>query len=392
MNRLILVRYAEIHLKGLNRPYFEKLLVTRIRESLSGIEGVKVYRQSGRMFVEDIPEERIAEAADKVSKVFGVHSLSIAVKTEKSIDALSEEAVRQVEAYQQKHGIQPLTFKVEAKRADKQFPMNSMELAAELGGRILNAVDGLTVDVKKPALKVYVEVREEAFCYTEILPAAGGMPVGSSGKAMLLLSGGIDSPVAAYMMSKRGVKIEAVHFFSPPYTSEQAKQKVVTLCEKLVPYTGPMRLHVINFTEIQQEQYQKCPENQTTILMRRYMMKIAERVAKQRGCQALITGESVGQVASQTVESLAVTNAAVQMPVFRPLVGMDKSEIITIAEKIDTFDTSILPFEDCCTVFVPKHPVTKPKLRNIEVSEALLEEERLISTAIEHVEILEIKA
>jgi len=391
MEKLILVRYAEIHLKGLNRPYFEKLLVTRIRESLKGFDGVKVYKQTGRMFVENVAEAQINAAVARVSKVFGVHSLSIAVKTEKTLEALSEEAIRQVKAYKEKNGQKLLTFKVDAKRADKRFPMNSMDVAAQIGGMVLSEVSGLKVDVKHPELKVFVEIREEAFCYTEILPAVGGMPVGSSGKAMLLLSGGIDSPVAAYMMAKRGVKIEAVHFYSPPYTSEKAKQKVVTLCEKLVPYLGPIKLHIINFTEIQQAQYQKCPENQTTILMRRYMMKLAEKTAENRGCQALITGESVGQVASQTVESLAVTNAAVQMPVFRPLVGLDKSEIIEIAEKIDTFDTSILPFEDCCTVFVPKHPVTKPKLKDIEYSETMLDEDALIGAAMENIETVDIR-
>ncbi len=285
-----------------------------------------------------------------------------------------------------KRGLNEATFKAEVRRADKQFPMRSMDAAAELGGILLQNVPGLKVKIKDPDLVVYVEIREDAFCYTEIILAAGGMPVGSSGKALLLLSGGIDSPVAAYMLAKRGVRIEAVHFFSPPYTSEKAKQKVLTLCEKLVPYTGGIKLHIINFTEIQKEQYQKCPENQTTILMRRYMMKIAEKVASANKCQALITGESLGQVASQTIESLSVTNAAVSLPVFRPLVGLDKSEIIETAEKIDTFETSILPFEDCCTVFVPKHPVTKPKLKDIEASEKLLDEDVLIERAIGNME------
>ena len=386
MEQLILVRYAEIHLKGLNRPYFEKLLVTRIREALFGIPNVKVVRMMGRMFVENIPEARLAEAVDRVKKVFGVHSLSVAVKTEKTLEALGEEAVRQTKDWMAKRGLKEATFKAQVRRADKQFPMRSMDAAAELGGILLQNVPGLKVKIKDPDLVVYVEIREDAFCYTEIILAAGGMPVGSSGKALLLLSGGIDSPVAAYMLAKRGVRIEAVHFFSPPYTSEKAKQKVLTLCEKLVPYTGGIKLHIVNFTEIQKEQYQKCPENQTTILMRRYMMKIAEKVASANKCQALITGESLGQVASQTIESLSVTNAAVSLPVFRPLVGLDKSEIIETAEKIDTFKTSILPFEDCCTVFVPKHPVTKPKLKDIEASEKLLDEDVLIERAIGNME------
>ena len=386
MEQLILVRYAEIHLKGQNRPYFEKLLVTRVREALFGIKGVKVLRMMGRVFVENVPQNRLDEAIDRVKKVFGVHSLSVAVKTEKTLEALGQEAAKQSKDWMAKRGLEATTFKVEVKRADKQFPMRSMDAAAALGGVLLDNVPGLSVKIKDPDLTVFVEIREDAFCYTEIIPAAGGMPVGSSGKAMLLLSGGIDSPVAAYMLAKRGVRVEAVHFFSPPYTSEKAKQKVLTLCEKLVPYTGKIKLNIVNFTEIQKEQYQKCPENQTTILMRRTMMKIAERIAKKDKCQALITGESLGQVASQTIESLSVTGAAVSMPVFRPLIGLDKSEIIETAEKIDTFETSILPFEDCCTVFVPKHPVTKPKLDSIVASEALFEEEALIQKAIENME------
>jgi tRNA uracil 4-sulfurtransferase len=391
MEKLILVRYAEIHLKGLNRPYFEKLLVTRIRESLKGFDGVKVLKMMGRVFVKGIKADGLNEAVSIVKKVFGVHSLSIAVQTEKSIEALSKEATDQVKEYMQKNGLENLTFKVEAKRADKRFPMTSMQAAAQIGGNVLEEVKGLLVDIKTPQIKVFVEIREDAFCYTEIIPAVGGMPVGSSGKAMLLLSGGIDSPVAAYMLAKRGVKIEAIHFFSPPYTSEKAKQKVITLCEKLCPYLGGIRLNIINFTEIQKEQYQKCPEKETTILMRRTMMKIAERVAKKNKCQALITGESLGQVASQTIESLVVTNSSVKMPVFRPLVGLDKSEIIKISQDIDTFETSILPFEDCCTVFVPKHPVTKPKLEDIEKSEELYDEKKLIDKAIENMETVDIK-
>jgi tRNA uracil 4-sulfurtransferase len=384
MNKILIVRYAEIHLKGLNRPYFEKLLVTRIRESLKGFENIKVLKMMSRVYVHGILDDRLNEAVSRISKVFGVHSLSIAVQTEKTVEAISKEAITQINHHMSKHAIKELSFKIVAKRADKRFYMNSMQLAAQVGGIALESIEGLSVDVKTPQLKVFVEVREEAFCHTEILPGVGGMPVGSSGKAMLLLSGGIDSPVAAYMLAKRGVKVEMIHFFSPPYTSEKAKQKVITLCEKLCPYLGNIKLHIVNFTEIQKQQYQKCPEKETTILMRRSMMKIAEQVAEKNKCQALITGESLGQVASQTIESLAVTNSAVTMPVFRPLVGLDKAEIIDISQKIDTFETSILPFEDCCTVFVPKHPVTKPKLEYIEKSEKLLDEKALYLEAIEN--------
>ncbi len=386
MDKIILVRYAEIHLKGLNRPYFEKLLVTRIRQSLVGFEGIKVIKMMSRVFVYGVADNRINEATSRISKVFGVHSLSIAVQVEKNVDAVAIEATKQIKEYMEKNALENLTFKVVAKRADKRFAMNSQQLAAEVGGRVLENVANLSVDVKTPQAKIFVEIREDAYCYTQIIPAVGGMPVGSSGKAMLLLSGGIDSPVAAYMLAKRGVKVDAIHFFSPPYTSEKAKQKVITLCEKLCPYLGEIKLNIVNFTEIQKQQYKNCPEKETTILMRRTMMKIAEKVAAKSKAQALITGESVGQVASQTVESLAVTNAAVSMPVFRPLVGLDKSEIIAISEKIDTFETSILPFEDCCTVFVPKHPVTKPKLADIEKSEKLIDEEELIEEAINNME------
>jgi len=386
MGKIILVRYAEIHLKGLNRPYFEKLLVTRIRESLTGFKDFKVIKMMSRVFVYGIEKSRISEATNRISKVFGVHSLSVAVQVEKNIEAISEEAKKQIKEYMVKYGHEKLTFKVDTKRADKRFPMTSTEASALVGGNVLMVVDGLSVDIKKPQAKIYVEIREDTYCYTEIIPGLGGMPVGSSGKAMLLLSGGIDSPVAAYMVAKRGVKVEAIHFFSPPYTSEKAKQKVITLCEKLYPYLGQIRLNIVNFTQIQQAQYKKCPEKETTILMRRTMMKIAEKVAIKSRALGLITGESIGQVASQTIESLAVTNDAVSMPVFRPLVGLDKHEIITISEKIDTFETSILPFEDCCTVFVPKHPVTKPKLEAILKSEKLIDEELLIEEAINTME------
>ena len=280
------------------------------------------------------------------------------------------------------------TFKVDSKRSDKRFPMNSMTLSAEAGGYILEHVPGLSVDVHHPDFTVYIEVRESAFIYTDTVMGSGGMPVGTSGKGMLLLSGGIDSPVAGYMMAKRGVAIEAVHYHSFPYTSERAKQKVIELAQKLSAYTGPIRIHMVHFTDIQMSIYDKCPEEQLTLIMRVFMMRIAEKIAEQRNCGALITGESLGQVASQTLQSLDVTNSVVDRPVFRPLIGMDKIEITEIAQKIDTFETSILPYEDCCTVFVPKHPVTHPKREKILRSVKLLDADALIADALAKTEVI----
>jgi thiamine biosynthesis protein ThiI len=286
------------------------------------------------------------------------------------------------------------TFKIFTRRARKSYPIESMEVNAELGGRVLDAFPQMEVDVHEPQITLHVEIRESIFIYSKIIPGAGGMPIGTSGKAMLLLSGGIDSPVAGYMISKRGVTLDATYFHAPPYTSERAKQKVVDLAKKVAKYSGPIKLHVVNFTDIQLYIYDKCPHDELTIIMRRYMMKIAEHFAKQNGDMALVTGESVGQVASQTMQSLAATNEVCTIPVFRPVIAFDKQEIVDIAEKIDTFETSILPFEDCCTIFVAKHPVTKPNLKAIKRSELKLTEkiDELVKTAIETTEVIEIEA
>ena len=285
------------------------------------------------------------------------------------------------------------TFKVEARRAKKQYPMNSMEINCELGGAILDAFPEMKVDVHHPDIRLNVEIREEIYLYSEIIPGPGGMPVGTNGSAMLLLSGGIDSPVAGYMVAKRGVELEAVYFHAPPYTSERAKEKVVDLARIVSKYAGPIKLHVVNFTDIQLYIYEQCPHEELTIIMRRYMMKIAEYFAKKDGCLGLVTGESIGQVASQTMQSLAVTNAVCTMPVYRPLIGFDKKEIVEISEKIDTYETSIQPYEDCCTIFVAKHPVTKPNLERIEKSEENLNEkmESLFREAVETAEIVQVK-
>lgn len=385
MTPIILVRYGEIHLKGQNRPRFEKMLKDSMSAAVRKFGG-SVKKGDGRFYVRHVEQSQIPAAMDALCKVFGIHSVSPAYEMEKDLPAVYEKAAELVRAEMERLGLSSATFKVKGKRSDKTFPMTSMELAAEVGGHVLEQVPGLSVDVKNPQLTIYVEMREQAYVYTSVLPGKGGMPLGSSGRAMLLLSGGIDSPVAGYMVASRGVCLEAVHYHSFPYTSERAKEKVIALAKLLAQYTGPIRLHIVHFTDIQMAIYEKCPEEQLTILMRRYMMKLAERVAQANDCQAIITGESIGQVASQTIASLHVTNSAVELPVFRPLIGMDKDEIIERARKIGTFETSILPYEDCCTVFVPKHPVTKPLLRKIELSEHLLDEEALIAGALEKTE------
>lgn len=386
MDKALVVKYAEIHLKGLNRPYFERELVKRMQESLEG-HSCRIEREQGRIFVYDVSQEECEEMALKLTRVFGIHSVSVACCVEKSWEAIAKGAVELMAAYKDK----PATFKVFARRSDKRFPMTSDMICRELGGVLLDAYPALQVDVHKPQVPVTVEVRQDmAFIYTGERAAAGGMPVGTNGKAMLLISGGIDSPVAGYMIAKRGVALSAVHFYSYPYTSERARDKVVELSKLISAYTGSFDLYLVPFTAIQTTIYDKCPSSETTILMRRLMMKIAERAALQCGCQALITGESIGQVASQTMESLTVTEDAVTLPVFRPLIGFDKEEIIEKAQKIGTFATSILPYEDCCTVFVPQHPVTKPKVDKIRESEALVDFEPLIEEAMANTEVLRI--
>ena len=387
---VLLVRYAEIHLKGLNRPYFERALMSAIKKALKPQE-VEVVREQGRIFVFGLTEESLPEAADRLTRVFGIHSVSPTYSVEKDWDAIRSAATTLMDETLKAEKPGKHTFKVFAKRADKRFPMRSEEICKELGHVLLQAFDTLSVDVHEPEIKVGCEIRQErAFVYVRELPGAGGMPVGTSGKAMLLISGGIDSPVAGHMIAKRGVAIDAVHFYSYPYTSERARDKVVDLAKIVARYAGHIRLYLVPFTEIQLSIYDHCPSSETTVLMRRLMMKIAERIAVQAGAQALITGEAIGQVASQTMESLAVTNDAVTMPVFRPLIGFDKEEIIDRAKAIGTFDTSILPFEDCCTVFVPQHPVTKPKVDQLRASEALVDFEPMIEKAIAETETVDV--
>jgi tRNA uracil 4-sulfurtransferase len=380
MEPVLLVRYAEIHLKGLNRPYFERSLMQRITLALRPLQ-VRVVREQGRVFVFGISQESMGSAADQLTRVFGIHSVSPALAVQKDWDAMVAAAktlvARRIE------GLDSASFKVIARRADKRFPMRSLEICRVLGGLLLETFPALNVNVHEPDFFVGVEVRQDqAFLFAQELPGAGGMPVGTNGHAMLLISGGIDSPVAGHMVAKRGVRISAVHFYSYPYTSERAREKVVDLARILANYTGEMTLYLVPFTEIQLTIYEKCPKSETTVLMRRLMMKIAERIALSCGAQALVTGESIGQVASQTIESLTATNDAVELPVFRPLIGFDKEEIVTRAKAIGSYETSILPFEDCCTVFVPQHPVTRPKLEDIRRSESLVDFAPMMDKAI----------
>ena len=382
MEKALVVRYAEIHLKGLNRPYFERMLVDRIRDALSPVQA-RIEREQGRVFVYDITETELDASARKICNVFGVHSVSPAFCVPKNWDSICSSAILLLK----EKTAQPITFKCFAKRSDKRFPMTSEQICRELGHVLLEEYPTLSVDVHHPRIHVNVEIRQSnAFIYTDEMKGVGGMPVGTNGKAMLLISGGIDSPVAGYMIAKRGVSLAAVHFYSYPYTSERARDKVIDLARIVARYAGDIDLYLVFFTDIQLAIYEKCPSSETTVLMRRLMMKIAERIALQCGAQALITGESIGQVASQTMDSLVCTDDAVSMPVFRPLIGFDKEEIVEKAQMIGTFETSILPFEDCCTVFVPQHPVTRPKVDQLRESEKLVDFEPMILAAIESAE------
>jgi len=390
MKKIILVRYGEIILKGLNRPVFEDKLIGNIKSAIIKAGDAKVTKSQGRIYIEPQVEDYDFDyALQKVTRIFGVVSVSPVYKIDTDYDQIKATALKAASDLISRHGYK--TFKLETKRGNKRFPMQSPEISADVGAYILKNIPGLSVDVNNPDFIIYLEVRESSYVYSEIIKAHGGMPIGSNGKALLLLSGGIDSPVAGWMMGKRGVEIEAIHFYSYPYTSERAKQKVIDLAQILSQYCGKLRLHVVPFTEIQLAINDNCPEEQLTIIMRRIMMRIAEIIARKTSSMALITGESMGQVASQTMQSLYCTDAAVNMPVFRPLIGMDKVEVIDIARKIGTFDTSILPYEDCCTVFVAKHPQTKPKLEKIMQSEKAVDFEPMIEKAVAETEVIVLK-
>lgn len=387
-----LIKYAEIGVKGKNKYLFEEALAQQVKYALKRCEGeFKVTRTEGRIYVHALSEFDYDETVDNLKTVFGVSAICpVVAVSDEGFDELAKTVVDYVDkVYPDKN----MTFKVQARRARKNYPLNSMELNMELGAAVLDAYPEMRVDVHSPQMRLYVEIRERIYIYSIEIPGPGGMPVGSNGKAMLLLSGGIDSPVAGYMIAKRGVKIDAVYFHAPPYTSDRAKQKVIDLAKLVSRYSGPIYLHIINFTDIQLYIYEKCPHEELTIIMRRYMMKIAEQIAKENECLGLITGESIGQVASQTVQSLAVTNEVCTLPVFRPLIGFDKMEIVEVSEKIGTYETSILPYEDCCTIFVAKHPVTKPNLNVIKRHEQNLAEgiDVLVKKALDTDEVVVVK-
>ena len=386
MEHVILVRYGEIALKGLNRNYFIELLAKNIRNTLRCVSSAKVIRIQGRIIVE-IDEADLELGLERVQKVFGIVSVSPAIVIDSDIEVIEANAIEQVRAAKDIR-----TFKITSKRGDKNFPIKSPDLNARLGEVVLDAVAGVSVDVHHPDLDLWVEVRKKTYMYHEFIPCNGGMPVGCSGKGALHLSGGIDSPVAGYLRAKRGVEVIAVYFHSFPFTSDRAKQKVIDLARIMSQYCGKIKLYVVPFTDIQTTIVEKCPERQTTIIIRRYMMRIAEMIAEKEGAKALITGESLGQVASQTMEGLGATNAVARLPVFRPLIGFDKSDIVEIAERIGTFETSILPYEDCCTIFVPKHPETRPKLPEMLRSEEAIAEMmvEMMATAVENSEIVKL--
>ena len=380
MKKVILLRYGEIYLKGRNRSYFERCLLDNIKEVLSGYD-CKVVKMQGRYSVEDFDADLTEEIVDKLRKVFGLHSLSIAAVVPSDIPSIGAICA---EAAPDKG-----SFRITVNRADKSIALTSIQIAAELGGYVLEAHPDLKVDLHTPDKEIRVDLRENhtAYVFTDVVAAAGGMPVGCSGKGIVLLSGGIDSPVAAYRMAKRGMKLCAVHFHSYPYTSLVAKEKTLDLARILTAYTGDMDVYVVPFTEVQLAIHEHCPAEYMITIMRRIMMRIAERLAKAHKCGSIITGESLAQVASQTQESILVTNSVVEsLPVFRPLIGMDKEEIIVTAREIGTFDTSILPYEDCCTVFLPKNPVIRPELALIEAAESKLDVESLIADALANVE------
>lgn len=386
---IFIVRCGEVALKGQNKPYFERMLVERIKKLLKKFGGTRVTREGGLIFVRGDKELDPDAIMREIGKVFGVASISPAVEVESDMTAIEKAAGVYMDRLIKEKGIK--TFKVDAKRADKDFPIQSPEIARKVGGAVLKHCKVLKVDVHNPEAYLFVDVRKDvSYLYQQKIPGFGGLPLGSNGKGLVLLSGGIDSPVAAWMMAKRGMAIEAVHFHSYPYTSERAQAKVEDLASQLAVYCSRFTMHTINLLPIQEEIVKNCPEGEMTILMRRFMMRIAERIAEEKGCQMLITGESLGQVASQTSDALVVTDAAVSMPVMRPLIAMDKVDIMDIAREIDTYETSIQPYEDCCTVFLPKHPVTRPKLGHILRSEERLDVEALIEGAMESMKSLNI--
>ncbi len=388
LKEILLIKNGELALKGLNRGTFEAVLVKNLRYRLRKLGQFTIRKAQSTIYIEpSSPDADLDAAVDAISRVFGIAGFSRACVTEKDIDAIGKAAIQ----YLENELCAASSFKVESKRADKSFTFTSPEISREIGGRILEHYSHLRVDVHAPDITVYVEIRDfGAYIHAPQLPGAGGMPVGTGGKCGILISGGIDSPVAAYMMAKRGIELTGIHFASPPYTSERAEQKVIDLLKQVSTYAGRIPLHIVPFTHIQEEIQRNCPEEYFTLIMRRFMMRLACRIAKAQGCGALITGESVGQVASQTIPALACTDAVTDLPMFRPVIGMDKEEIVRISRKIGTFDISIQPFEDCCTVFTPRHPCTRPKVEAVAKAESVLDIDGLVEEALAGVRIIKI--
>ena len=388
MEKVISVSIGEIALKGLNRGYFEDRLMKQIIKNIKDIGYEKIYKELGKIYIEGNPDY-YPSIINRLKKVFGLVYISPCIRVEKEMDEISSAAILAMNEANQKSQI--TTFKVDTNRSDKDFPLISPEISRKIGGVILKEFRDLKVDVHNPEIYIYIDIKQNAYIYTERIKAYGGLPVGTNGKGLLLLSGGIDSPVAGFMMAKRGLEINCIHFHSYPFTSERAEEKVKDLAGILAKYTGKFKFFSINLLEIQKEINKRCPEKEMTIISRRFMMRIAEKIANHNNYDALITGESLGQVASQTVQGIAVTNKSVDIPVLRPLIGMDKVDIIHIAEDIETYDVSILPFEDCCSVFLPKHPVTRPKVEDIDTSEESLDIDRLVSDAISNMKVYTIE-
>ncbi len=388
MDKVLSVSLGEIALKKLNRKYFEDQLIKQIRRAIKDIGFEKIYKEQGKIYIE-AEETDFPQMINRLKKVFGLVYISPCIRVGKNVDEIEKAAIEAMKNKIESHKIR--TFKVDTNRSDKNFPIISPDFSRQIGGIILKAFNELSVDVHNPDTFLYIDIKQNAYIYTDKIKGYGGMPIGTNGKGLLLLSGGIDSPVAGFLMAKRGIEISAVHYHSYPFTSERAEEKVKELAMILSRYTGKIKMYSVNLLEIQKEINAKCPEKEMTILSRRFMMRIAEKIAEKQNINALITGESLGQVASQTIEGISVTNASVKLPILRPLIGLDKIDIIEIAKDIETFETSTLPFEDCCTVFLPKHPVTRPKIEDIEKSEDELDVNLLIDRAIENMEVYTIE-
>lgn len=384
MDKVLSVSLGEIALKGLNRKYFENQLISQMKKVIKDIGYNKIYKEQGKIYIE-AEEIHFPQMINRLKKVFGLVYISPCIRVEKDMDEVAEASIEIMKDRVNRGDVS--TFKVETNRADKKFPIKSPEISRQMGGVILTNFNDLKVDVHNPDVYLYIDIKQNCYIYIDKIKGYGGLPIGTNGKGLLLLSGGIDSPVAGFLMAKRGVEISCIHYHSYPFTSERAEDKVKSLAQILSRYTGKITMYSVNVLDIQKSINAKCPEDEMTILSRRFMMRIAEKIAIKNGMDALITGESLGQVASQTINGISVTNAAVNLPILRPLIGLDKVEIIDIAKDIETFETSILPFEDCCTVFLPKHPVTRPKLQDIEVSESALNVEELVDNAIERMEV-----